>query len=278
MHIGSQWVRAGARVALVVAISLAPLTASHGAAGRWSNWEGLGGILTSEPSGASWWVPVQLHVFARGADNALWQKWYAGGWSNWQRLGGALTSAPSVAAESGRLNVFARGLDNALWHTWYDSGRNKWSNWESLGGVLTSAPSAVWGRYPTSDPSGVGTTGRLDVFVRGADNALWHKWYDMGSNSWSNWESLGGVLTSAPSAARGTAPAMTGRLDVLVRGADNALWHRWGDYSSRRWSDWESLGGVLTSGPSAASVFTNRLDVFVRGADNALWHRWYTWP
>jgi len=213
MHIGSQWVRAGARVALVVAISLAPLTASHGAAGRWSNWEGLGGILTSEPSGASWWVPVQLHVFARGADNALWQKWYAGGWSNWQRLGGALTSAPSVAAESGRLNVFARGLDNALWHTWYDSGRNKWSNWESLGGVLTSAPSAVNWRYA---PTAV----QLHVFARGADNALWHKWY---AGGWSDWESRDGVLTSGPSAVS----FYTGRLDVFVRGADNALWHRW---------------------------------------------------
>ena len=35
------------------------------------------------------------------------------------------------------------------------------------------------------------SSGRLDVFVRGTDNALWHKWYQ---NSWSGWESLGGVI------------------------------------------------------------------------------------
>ena len=59
---------------------------------------------------------------------------------------------------------------------------NQWHDWESLGGVLTSDPTAVsW------------ASGRLDVFVRGKDNALWHKWYDRG---WSAWESLGGVLTS----------------------------------------------------------------------------------
>jgi hypothetical protein len=29
--------------------------------------------------------------------------------------------------------------------------------------------------------------GRLDLFVHGTDNALWHKWYDGGS--WSGWES-----------------------------------------------------------------------------------------
>ncbi|MDD7942985.1 hypothetical protein PHK61_31740, partial [Actinomycetospora lutea] len=44
--------------------------------------------------------------------------------------------------------------------------QNGWSGWESLGGVLTSEPAAVSWR---SD--------RIDVFVRGTDNALWHKWW-----------------------------------------------------------------------------------------------------
>ena len=41
-----------------------------------------------------------------------------------------------------------------------------WSGWESLGGKLTSGPAAAsW------------SEGRLDVFARGTDNALWHRWY-----------------------------------------------------------------------------------------------------
>jgi hypothetical protein len=125
---------------------------------------------------------------------------------------------------------------------------------ESLGGGLTSGPTACsWGQ------------GRLDVFVRGADNALHHKWYD---GSWSDWESLGGGLTSNPAAASWG----QGRLDVFVRGADNALHHKWYDGG---WSGWESLGGGLTSGPAVASWGQGRLDVFVRGADNALHHKWY---
>src|SRR3712207_8302129 len=40
-------------------------------------------------------------------------------------------------------------------------------------------------------------SGRLDVFGRGQDNALWHKWFD---NGWSDWESLGGGLSSEPDA------------------------------------------------------------------------------
>ena len=42
-----------------------------------------------------------------------------------------------------------------------------WSHWESLGGALASEPT-VSSR----------ASGRLDVFIRGTDNALWHKWYN----------------------------------------------------------------------------------------------------
>jgi hypothetical protein len=129
-----------------------------------------------------------------------------------------------------------------------------WRNWESLGGVLTSGPAvSSW------------SNGRLDTFVRGTDNALWHKWFQ---NGWSNWESLGGVLTSSP----GVSSWRSGRLDVFVRGTDNALWHKW---YQNHWYNWESLGGVLTSSPDAVSWGRNRIDVFVRGTDYALWHKWY---
>jgi hypothetical protein len=132
-----------------------------------------------------------------------------------------------------------------------------YSGWESLGGISRGAPAATtWG------------PGRLDVFVRGADNALWHKW---SAGRWTSWERLGsppGGLTSAP-AAVSWAP---GRIDVFAAGAYGRLWHRW--YQSR-WSSWESLGGVIVGAPAVASWGSGRLDVFVRGADNRLWHKWY---
>ncbi len=136
--------------------------------------------------------------------------------------------------------------------------------WQSHGGYLASDPAAVsW------------ASGRLDVFVRGGDNALWHKWWD--GSRWSGWESLGGYLTSGPDVASWS----PGRLDVVVRGGDNALWHKWWDGS--RWSGWGPLGGYLTSNPTAVSWGPGHLDVFVRGGDNALWHkgwdgsRWSGW-
>jgi hypothetical protein len=35
------------------------------------------------------------------------------------------------------------------------------------------------------------------------------------------------------------------------------------------WSEWESLGGVLTSGPDVSSWAAGRLDVFARGTNSS---------
>jgi acylphosphatase len=44
-------------------------------------------------------------------------------------------------------------------------------------------------------------------------------------------------------------PAVTnnadGRLEVLARGTDDALWHVWQTAPSGDWSGWASLGGRL---------------------------------
>lgn len=39
------------------------------------------------------------------------------------------------------------------------------------------------------------------------------------------------------------------------------------------WSDWEDLGGKLTTAPTAASWGPNRLDVFAGGENQHLWHK-----
>ncbi|MGK3985906.1 hypothetical protein WME99_22855 [Sorangium sp. So ce136] len=216
-----------------------------------ARWESLGGTLTSSPAVSSW-GSGRLDVFARGADNALWHKWFQGSWSGWESLGGSITSDPAaVSWSNGRIDVFARGTDNSLQHKWFQGG---WSTWESLGGTLTSGPAvSSWG------------SGRLDVFARGTDNSLQHKSFQ---SSWSAWESLGGSLTSDPAAVSWS----NGRIDVFARGTDNGLTHK---YFQGSWSSWESLGGVLTSAPGVSSWGSGRLDVFARGGDNALWHKWY---
>jgi hypothetical protein len=169
------------------------------------------------------------------------------------------TELPTPAVTSsqpGRTDTFTRSSRGNLVHQYRPAG-GSWTRSVGLGGVLRSQPAAVsW------------ASGRLDVFARGGDDALWHRWY--ASGAWSRWESLHGTLTSAPA---GSTQA-SGQLDVFVRGADDALWHR-SYVAGRGWSAWERLGGVLASSPAAASWAAGRLDAFVLGADNALWHRWY---
>jgi hypothetical protein len=171
-------------------------------------------------------------------------------------------SSPYPSGFSGWADYYAVDTSGTLWHTG-GSG-----TWDSLGGVCTASPAAV---------SWSSSSFRQDVFVRGTDGALWHKYYQ---NGWSGWQSLGGQLAS------GTGPAVSswsaGRLDVFVQGTDGALWHK--AWTGTSWSSWQSLGGKLTSSPAATSGWTvGKIAVFVRGTDGAVWQRnwngaaWSTW-
>lgn len=109
--------------------------------------------------------------------------------------------------------------------------------------------------------------GRLDLFTRGGNNALYQKTFANGQ--WTGWTNLGGSLRSAPSVVS----MGDGRLDVFARSATNTLIHK--TYENGAWSDWVDRGGTLASAPSAASWGAGHLDIFARGTDNALWHRFF---
>jgi len=223
-----------------------------GAQNLYGGWKRVGGLLSSEPTVASW-GRNRLDVFGQGQNNALLHiVWDGNGWGSWQDLGGVLTSAPScVSWGPNRIDCFVRGQSNALLHIVWDG--SAWRGWENVGGVLTSAPSCV--------SSGAS---RIDCFVRGQNNALWHILWD--GSGWKGWQDLGGVLTSKP----GCVSWGSSRIDCFVRGQNNALSHIVWDGSA--WKGWEDLGGVLSSGPTVASWGPNRLDVFVEGQNKALWH------
>lgn len=85
----------------------------------------------------------------------------------------------------------------------------------------------------------------------------------------SGWEDLGGILTSRPQAVSWA----KNRIDVVARGTDSAVWHRWWDGSS--WKGWESLGGIVQDAPAISSWGSGRLDVFGVGTDHQLHHRWF---
>jgi C1A family cysteine protease len=137
------------------------------------------------------------------------------------------------------------------------------TGFQSLGGVLTTKPVVAKNK-----------DGRLEVFTRGTDGALWHIWQTAPNSGWSGWSSLGGALTSDPCVISNA----DGRLEVFIKGTDNALWHIWQTAPSNGWSGWASLGGVITSNPAAGINKDGRLEVFARSTTGVLYHIWQTAP
>jgi Papain family cysteine protease/Repeat of unknown function (DUF346) len=91
-----------------------------------------------------------------------------------------------------------------------------------------------------------------------------------GRHGWRGWKEIGGlIMTSKPSAVSWG----LNRIDVVVRGMDSAVWHRWWD--GTRWNGWESLGGIIQGAPAICSWDNGRLDLFAIGINHQLMHKWY---
>jgi acylphosphatase len=117
-----------------------------------------------------------------------------------------------------------------------------------------------------------GAVGRMEVFARGTDKAVWHMWQTAPSNGWSGWASMGGWVDIIK-----TGRNADGRLELFARGSDAALWHIWQNSAGGSLSGWQSLGGWI----DLIEVGRNqdgRLEVFARGSDGAVWHKWQTAP
>src|SRR5688572_30176461 len=272
--------------------------------GKWSAWIPMGGSIVGPPAVATMY-PGSMDLYARFGDGKLWTRWWAAPhWSTWTPLDDGLEGSPAASAWNGRKDVFFRNSAGTLMQKTWVGGL--WQSAVDTKVRVASDPSATsWGpnridivtRHPTletdilhlwstggkfsseripgiinSDPVIVSMhmPDRLDVFARSTGNTLIHKFFLNGK--WSEWEDLGGGLTSAPGAAsRGP-----GRIDVVVKGTDNALWHKFWEIKKNAWSPWEKLDGQLKSAPRATSwVQHDRLDVIAEGADGQVWQRFW---
>ena len=129
----------------------------------------------------------------------------------------------------------------------------QWHGWTNLAGNC-SARVAVASRAP----------GRVDLFARGFDHALFQRGTDDGIH-WSDWLQIGPVIGSDP------APIAYGSgLWVFVRGTDGKLLARVNDGSA--WLAWTDLAGSIASNPVPV-VVGSQLFVFAWGTDNAVWYR-----
>ena len=140
--------------------------------------------------------------------------------------------------------------------------------YDDLGGAVLGDPAVVSWAHD-----------RLDIFVVGTDQALYHKAW--AGSQWfpytTGYDYLGGVVVGNPTVASWDHD----RLDIFVVGSDGGLYHKAWDGS--QWlpsqTGYDNLGkpnpgGAIVGNPVVVSWDHDRLDIFVVGsADGALYHK-----
>ena len=230
-----------------------------------SSWLSVPGLVNADPDAASAGPGAFPQVVVRGTDSAIYHlAQTASGWGG-TALGGICTSGPTaVYSGSSRLDVFCRGIDNALYQRAWLDGVGWLPGWFGVGGIATSDPDAaspgvglaaagvrarrrrravpalvgrcaMGHRLPRghlhvgSDGDVLGPT-RLDVFCRGTDMAICHRYWLHGSG-WAGWQRIDSFIISDPEA---TSPGPGGLPQVFARGRDRRVYQF--SWNGSRWT------------------------------------------
>ncbi|MEV6610892.1 hypothetical protein [Kutzneria sp. NPDC051319] len=208
-------------------------------------------------------------------------------------LGGNASDSPALARfDDTHAYTFVRDASGQLAESTVGSGK-----WAMLGGPTQNQ---IVGQ-PAVYASGAD---RVDVFVRGTDNAVYQRTFEHGC--WGRWIKLGGTVTDSPTVAF-TSPT---QWTLVARGADGKVWQRgttgsWTslgspsdkpiygrpsavadaggthivvrafDDSAWLWEQgtgWTGLGGVISTAPTLLAT-SGRLYMFARASDYTLWQR-----
>jgi PASTA domain len=212
----------------------------------WSGWQDHGapntyltGPVTAARSGDG-----RIEVFAIDENGSVWnirQSAPYGAYSGWNAYGNpgiAVEDTPALAKSAdGRLELFVRGQDLLLYHQWETAvGTFSWSGWNSFDAA--SAPGKRFTEHPVVAAS---ADGRLELFLRGGDQNIYHAWQTSASNGWSDWVNEGtaggGFVTVAPALARNG----DGRLEIFALAIDGNIYHKWQTAASNGWGPWTLL-------------------------------------
>jgi hypothetical protein len=179
------------------------------------------------------------------------------GW-NWHPM----DEGPSVTLKGSILGV------HGSVYGYQQLGNNEMDVWDTAcsgsSGTAAANPTAI-----------TGATNPVDLFIIDNYSRLDHKWY---ANAWQPWETLSKPNANTDSLLLGQ-PAVVPHYvivdqygshdeydDVLARGSDACLWHRWWSNDAGAWQPWSQFSGScghVAGDPVAAqgSGFT-QFDVF----------------
>ena len=139
------------------------------------------------------------------------------------------------------------------------------SGWYPLGGNLSHNISAITNQ-----------NGRLEVFARGGDNALYHIWQTSPGGGWSNWDSL--HISIYGNAAITSNSDGGYKVFVTEKDVSNEIISYLDLSSDGIWSTTNRLSWQIGN-PHVISNADGRLEVFaVKTSERTLYHIWQTSP
>lgn len=167
----------------------------------------------------------------------------------------------SVAAANDaemRLTVVTWGYNNEFWVSKQSENWGGMGEWKSIGGFFAGGPTVI--RNANND---------IVIFGRGADKKVWYKVIDT-DGAEQDWVALGGKLMS------GRISALVdpqGLIHVFARGRDSSVWEKrqFANGTEAIWGDWNSLGGIVTSGVATVLDAEGIIHLFARGVEGHLW-------
>ncbi len=176
--------------------------------------------------------------------------------------------------QDGHLEVFVVGSDGAVWHRWQTAPNGNWSEWAPFG-----QPNGVSFAVNSVPPIQVeqNADGRVEVFLLGSDDNVWHIWQTAQNNGWSGWGNLGRP-NSIPIGGSSLVRNQGGELEIFVENNNTGeLWSiRQVDPNGKRgWvANWTSLGSPSPGIRSFSAVVNanKQLEVLAIGGAGAIWH------
>jgi Rv2525c-like, glycoside hydrolase-like domain len=202
---------------------------------------------------------TEIHVFARGSDNRLYEAFFRSGrWSSWAPIGTlTITGSPSAVVYSTGINLFARGTDQRLYETYYRSG-STWRSWAPHSGLAVAG-----------DPAAVTYSTGINVYVRGTDQRLYETYYRPGIG-WKSWAPHAGVAVAGDP----TVALLSTEVHVFARGLDGGLYETF-YRPGFGWSSWVPHAGVTVDGDPAAVVYGTGISLYARGANQRLYETYF---
>jgi hypothetical protein len=177
-------------------------------------------------------------------------------------FGGGAVDNPPVAEYAAGLALYVQAPTRRLYQNYVTDAVPGGTGW-------TQVPNALAGGGPAAL---LGSDGKLHLFVRGTNGALYSASRNVTSGAWTPFQNLGGGMLGTPAVA-----ARPGGGFVVVILAPTGYLYTRSSTAAGAWGAWTRLAGTSAGSPTLTGGFSaGRLDLFVIGTTGGLYQNTYT--